>query len=168
MTTIQDNVTEECCPKFDSEKWDNKTFNWKNKLFIKASIPEFFHIPYPPMIGKKITKMMKLAEDTHKLSEDIEDVLLLFNDPHPFRADMYLSVTGQVPNAKNVQFSGTFITKVFDGPFKDIPKYMKQMKDILKTDNKEVEDFYVHYAYCPKCAEKFGHNYMVFFAKIIK
>ena len=125
MATIEDKKTEECCPKFHSEKWDNKTFNWVDKPFIKASIPEFFHIPYPPMIGKKITKMMKMAEEAHKLSEDVEDILLLFNDPHPFRADMYLSVTDQVPDAKNTQLSGTFITKVFDGPFKDVPKFMK-------------------------------------------
>ena len=54
---------EECCPKFNPKKWDKKTLNWKNKKFIKETIPTLFHIPFPPMIGKKITKMYNLAMD---------------------------------------------------------------------------------------------------------
>lgn len=26
--------------------------------------------------------------------------------------------------------------------------------------------YYVHYAYCPKCEKKFGHNYMILFAEV--
>ena len=55
---------QECCPKFYQKKWDGKTFNWDHKQFIKESVPTLFHIPLPPMIGKKITNMMKLAEDS--------------------------------------------------------------------------------------------------------
>ena len=58
----------ECCPKFNPEKWDEKTFNWKNKHFIKESIPQLFHIPFPPMIGRKIMKMWELAKKTKKVS----------------------------------------------------------------------------------------------------
>lgn len=47
---VQDN---ECCPKFEVEKWDKETISWNNKKFIKDTIPEFFHIPFPPMISKK-------------------------------------------------------------------------------------------------------------------
>lgn len=28
------NQKDECCPEFNSEKWDNKTFNWDKKLSI--------------------------------------------------------------------------------------------------------------------------------------
>ena len=51
------NQTDECCPKFVPENWDEKTFNWDNKLFIKDAVPTLFHIPLPSMIGKKVTKM---------------------------------------------------------------------------------------------------------------
>ena len=29
---------QECCPKFEPSKWDNKTFTWKNKPFIKETV----------------------------------------------------------------------------------------------------------------------------------
>ena len=89
--------------------------NWNHKKFIKVSVPTFFHIPFPPMIGKKITQMMQLTEDSRNLSDNKEDVLLLFSDPHPFKTEMYLSVTGDVSKANNIDISGTFVSKVFEG-----------------------------------------------------
>ena len=47
------NKTQECCHEFDPKKWDKKTYLWKDKQFIKESMPAFFHIPFPPIIGKK-------------------------------------------------------------------------------------------------------------------
>jgi len=162
----QKQPTEECCPKFNPKKWDNKTFNWDDKHFIKASVPTLFHRPFKKIMGKRIMEMMQQAETSKKLDKDKEEILLLFNDPSAFKSNMYLSVTDQVPNAKNTELSGTFITKVFDGPYKDIPKFFKRMDAYLSNQGKEADDYYVHYAYCPKCAEKFGHNYMVLFAEL--
>ncbi|NNK19013.1 MAG: hypothetical protein HKP49_07645 [Maribacter sp.] len=156
----------ECCPTFYPERWDEKIFNWDHKKFIKASVPTFFHIPLPPMIGKRVTTMMKMAEDSKKLSEDKEEILLLFNDPSAFKSDMYLSVTDTVSGAKNTTLSGTFVGKVFDGAYNAIPKFMKQMDAYLANQDKKASDYYVHYAYCPKCAKEAGHNFMVLFAKV--
>lgn len=158
---------DECCPQFYPEKWNDKTFHWKNKHFIKASVPTLFHVPFKKMLGKKITHIMQLAEASKKIDKNKEDILLLFNDPNAFKSDIYLSVTDTVPNAKNVELSGAFMAKVFDGPYKDIPKFFKQMDVYLSKHGKEAEDYYVHYAYCPKCAKEKGHNYMVLFAEIV-
>ncbi|TGV04350.1 hydrolase [Flavivirga rizhaonensis] len=166
MSTVQTQKNEECCPEFHPEKWDNKTLNWNQKPFIKETIPTFFHMPLPKMIGKKVTKMMKLAENTNNISTDKLDVLLLFNDPSAFKSNMYLSVIGNVPNANNTTITGTFIGKVFDGTYNQIPKFIKQMNSYLKDHDKKTKDYYTHYAYCPKCARKFGHNYMILFAEI--
>lgn len=78
-------VKEVCCPVFLAEKWNEKTFQWENKKFIKASVPTFFHIPLSPMIGNRIKRLMKRAEDTHKLSDNKDEILLLFTDPHAFK-----------------------------------------------------------------------------------
>lgn len=80
---------QECCLKLNVEKWNEKTFTWNNKPFISATLPTFFHIPYPPMIGKKITRLMKMAEDSQRLSKNKEDILVLFADPHPFNQKYY-------------------------------------------------------------------------------
>jgi len=159
-------TTKECCPTFHPEKWDNKTHQWEKKKFIKASVPTLFHIPLPPMLGKKITKMMKMAEDSGMLSDEKEDILLLFNDPTAFKSELYLSVTNTVQNAENTTLNGTFKSKVFDGAYNAVPKFMKQMDTYLSEQNIKADNYYVHYAYCPKCAKEAGHNYMVFFAEV--
>lgn len=156
----------ECCPKFNPEKWDQKTYNWNNKPFIKETIPTLFHIPFPPMIGKKVTKMWQMIEEAKKAEANKEDILLLFRDPSPFKSELYFSVTGPVPKANNVNISGTFIAKVFAGPYNAIPKFVKQMNEYLVSKGEKAKDYYVHYAYCPKCAEKYGNNYMILFAQV--
>lgn len=159
-------IDKECCPKFEPQRWDEKTFNWENKHFIKESIPTIFHMPFPKAIGKKVTKMMGLAEESDSLSDDKLDDLLLFNDPTAFKSDMYLSVSENVPYAHNVELSGTFISKVYDGAYHKVPKFMKQMNEYLRAQDEKADDYYIHYAYCPKCSKKFGHNYMVLFAEL--
>jgi len=156
----------ECCPEFNPKKWDNKTFNWNKKSFLKESIPTFFHIPFPPMIGKKITKMHNLAKKSGKISPKLDEVLVLFHDPSAFKSNIYFSVTGNVADAHNISISGTFIAKVFEGHYNAIPKFIKQMNEYLLQKNKKAKDYYVHYAYCPGCAKKYSHNYMILFAEV--
>ena len=156
----------ECCSKFEPERWNDKTFHWENKHFIKESIPTIFHIPFPKSIGKKVNKMMVLAEEADSLSDDKLEDLLLFNDPTAFKSDMYLSVAERIQDAQNIELTGTFICKVYEGSYHKVPKFMKQMEDYLRGQDKRVKDYYIHYAYCPKCSKEFGHNFMAMFAEL--
>jgi hypothetical protein len=156
----------ECCPVFDVEKWDDKTLKWDRKLFIKESIPTLFHTPFPPMITKKMRKMCDLVERSDADLPDITDTLVLFHDPSAFRSEIYYSVSKEVTGANNTNISGTFEAKVFDGPYNAIPKFFKEMEEHLAVKGQKPDDYYVHYAYCPNCAEKFGHNYMILFAEV--
>jgi hypothetical protein len=158
-------MEKECCPEFDPKKWDKKTFNWKNKHFIKESVPTLFHIPFPPMIGKKIMKMYNLAVNA-KADPPKKEWLVLFYDPHPFKSELYMNVTKPVKNGNNTNISGTFLTGVFDGPYNAVPKFIKEMDKYLSKKGKKAKKYYVHYAYCPKCSKKFGHNYMILFAGV--
>ena len=165
-STVMQQRDEVCCPTFHPEKWDEKTHHWDQKKFIKASVPTFFHIPLPPMIGNRVTKMMKMAEDSENLASDREAILLLFSDPSAFKSELYLSVENAVPDAENTTLSGTFISKVFDGAFNAVPKFIKQMDAYLDKQKQKAKNYYVHYAYCPKCAKEAGLNYMVLFAEL--
>ena len=158
---------EECCPKFNPKQWNNKTLNWNKKLFIMESIPTLFHIPFPPMIGKKITKMYNLAMK-EKANPAKKDWLVLFHDPSAFRSELFMNITKPIKSkdAKNITISGNFYAKVFDGAYNAIPKFIKEINKILEKKGKKAEDYYVHYAYCPKCAKKTGHNYMILFAEV--
>jgi hypothetical protein len=159
------NQTDECCPKFVPEKWDEKTLNWENKLFIRESIPTLFHIPLPSMIGKKVAKMYNLVMAS-KADPSKQEFLLMFRDPSPFKSELYMSVTRPVEGAENTSLSGEFETRVFDGPFNAVPKFIREMQPYLAGKAKKAKDCFVHYAYCPKCAKKYNHNYMVLFAEV--
>jgi predicted Ser/Thr protein kinase len=155
-----------CCPKFDPKKWDKKTYRWKNKPFIKGSTPLLFHIPFPPLMGRTIVRMMKNTTEAKAEIKKMEDVLLLMHDPSPWKSELYLSVKKKVPNEKNVTLTGTFMSKVFDGPYNAVPRFMKEMGKYLKSKKKKMGKTYVHYAYCPKCVKKYKHNYAVLFVKV--
>ena len=160
------NQNGECCPEFKPEKWDKKTLNWGSKKFIKDSVPAFFHIPFSPMIGKKIARMWKAVEQTGAASLNKEDTLILFRDPTPFKSEIYISVEKDVPAENNVTISGDFVSGVFDGGYNAVPKFIKVMNEYLAKMGKKAKDYYIHYAYCPKCAKKFSHNYMILFARV--
>ena len=156
----------QCCPKFSPKKWDKKAHKWTNKKFIKDSVPAFFHIPSPKMIGKKVTRMWKAVEKAKADAPKKEDTLILFRDPSPFKSEIYISVEKEVPSENNVVISGDFVSMVFDGDYNAIPKFVKIMNQYLVKIDKKAKDYYVHYAYCPDCAKKFGHNYMILFARV--
>lgn len=156
---------EKCCPEFNPTNWDNNKLIWDNKTFIKETMPVLFHIPFPKVINKKITNMVTLLDGINECEMD-ENTLMLFHDPSLFKGEIYLSVDKPIPNANNVTISGEFITKVYEGDYKDVPKFMKQMANYVSEKGKSIKKYYVHYAYCPKCAQKFGTNYMVFFAQV--
>jgi len=160
------NQNEECCPEFDPVKWDRKTFIWENKLFIKESLPTLFHIPFPPMIGKKTTLLHGLAHKSNATIPDKTEALILFRDPSAFKSEIYYAVTKEVEGANNSRVSGTFAARVFDGPYNSVPKFINEMEKHLQEKGQAAKDYYVHYAYCPKCAKESGHNYMILFAQV--
>jgi hypothetical protein len=154
-----------CCPKFAPDRWDDKVHVWKDKRFIKDSIPVFWHIPWPPMIGRLMRRMwvkVVLAD----ASPELEGFLALANDPTPWRTEFYMTTTKEVPDAENVILSGTFVSKVFDGPYQAAPKWIKEMDQLLASQNRKAKKYYFHYTSCPKCAKIYGHNYVVVFAEI--
>jgi len=155
----------ECCPKFDPSPWDGKTHVWRDRLFIKGSVPEFFHMPFPPMIGRLVGRLWKQAQDAGA-DPELKDFLMLAYDPSPWKGEIYISVTKEVPNADNVKMSGTYISKVFDGPYNAVPKWIKEMDGFLAKQGRKALKYYIYNTTCPKCAKKYGHNYSVAFAQV--
>jgi hypothetical protein len=159
--------TEECCPEFDRILWEHKKFVWSDKLFLKDSVPEFFHIPLPSMYEKAITRMWKKAMDAGAIPDDKKDSLLLAYDPSPWKGELLLAVTHEIPGENHERLSGTFISNVFDGPYSDAPKYIKETDGYLASQEMKAKKYYFYYAYCPKCAKKYGHNYIVVLAQVL-
>jgi hypothetical protein len=157
--------TDVCCPKFDTVPWDEKTHQWQEKLFIKDTVPQLFHMPLPWTVNRTIGRMWNQAEQA-KAAPDIKDFLMLAYDPSPWKSEFYLAVTKEVPGAENHKLSGTFLSKVFDGPFHAVPQWIKEMDQYIASKGKKTQKYYFYFTTCPKCAKKYGHNYVVAFAQV--
>lgn len=154
----------DCCAEFDPATWDGKVTTWKDKRFIKDSIPQFLHMPFPPMFARKMTRMWEEAQHAGAAPE-IGDFLFLTYDPSPWKSELYLAVNKEVPNADNVTLSGEFVSKVFDGPYNAVPEWIKEMDGYLASQGKTAKRYYFYFTTCPKCAKNYGHNYAVVFAE---
>ncbi|MBL7856313.1 MAG: hypothetical protein JNM57_01390 [Cyclobacteriaceae bacterium] len=165
--TLENQVrdTEVCCPEFNPALWNDKKHVWNNKLFLKDSVPEFFHIPLPNVFGKVISRMWEKATDAGAVPE-VRDFLMLAHDPTPFRGELLLFVTHEIPGGDHIRLSGTFMSKVFDGPYSSVPTFMKEMNEYLTRLKMKAKKYYFYYAYCPKCSKKYGHNYIVAIAEV--
>ena len=58
------------------------------------------------------------------------------------------------------------MAQVFEGPYKNIRHWVKQMTDYVRQQGKELKKLYFFYTTCPKCAKYYGKNYVVLLAQI--
>ena len=79
---------------------------------------------------------------------------------------MYIAVSKEVPGAQMARISGTFLTRVFEGPFANVRKWVQEMKTYVASQKKEIQKLYFFYTTCPKCAKYYGKNYVVLLAQI--
>lgn len=154
---------ETCCPRFEPSLWDEKEITWKDKRFVKDNVRAMMHIPLN--MGQVITRMWNNIEKAGAKPEDKAFLMLSF-EGNPWRSEQYIHVTKDVPGMENVTFSGQFLTKVFEGPYKDAPNWFKEMLNYVKSKGKEAKKIYFYYTTCPKCAKKYGKNYVVLFAEV--
>ena len=154
-----------CCLQFEPEKWDDVQHTWNEKSFLMDTVPEIFHIPLPGTYAKAIGRMWKKAQDAGA-APDVKDFLLLAHDPTAFKSKLYMSVKKEVAGGRNLKLSGTFLSKVFEGPYSDVGKCIDQMNQFLEAGEMKAKKHYVYFPYCPKCAKKYGHNYIVVMSEV--
>ncbi len=151
----------ECCPKFNSELWEDKEIIWEHKLFVKDWVRSMFHIPMN--FGAVMKKNVALIEKAHAKSEEM---IVLSDENSLWGSDVYIDVTKEVPDAQMVQLSGIFLSKVFEGPYRNMGTWIKEMKLYVEKKGKNLKKLYFYYTTCPKCAKKYGKNYVVLLAQV--
>jgi len=149
-----------CCDPFNPEPWQEKEITWKDKIFVKDSVSSFLHIPLN--YGKKVVKNISLIEKAEAKSPY---QLMLTDEKSAWGSDIYIDVSKEVPGAEMTMISGTFLTKVFEGPYQNAGKWASVMKEYVKSKGKEMKKLYFSYTTCPKCAKAYGKNYVVLFAQ---
>lgn len=150
-----------CCQKFDPAPWDGKTFDWNNKRFIKDKV---FTLFYMPMNFGGVMK--RVYEKVEKAGNTIQDGMWLSDHTSKWNMDLYLAVDKEVAGVKNVTLSGKFLSKVYEGNFKDTGKWTQDFENYAKDKAIALKKIYMWYTTCPKCAKKYGKNYVVLVGQI--
>lgn len=158
---LSDNPTG-CCPRFDPVGWDEQELHFKDKRFVKAKTRSLMHVPVN--MGSVFSKTFKAIEEADAQGED--GFIVLSRDSSAWTAEHYFAVVRDVPGQDMTRMSGEFVTKVFEGPYKDAPKWCAETEGYAKENGKAVEDTYFFYTTCPKCAKYYGKNYVVVVARV--
>jgi hypothetical protein len=150
-----------CCPRFDPGPWEDKEIKFQEKLFLKDHVRSFLHIPLN--FDKVMVKNMEKITAAGALSPE---PLLLSDEKSMWGSDVYIAVSREVPGAQMEKISGSFLSKVFEGPYKNMGMWVKEMQGFVKSKGKELKKMYFFYTTCPKCAKYYGKNYTVIMAQV--
>ena len=150
-----------CCPRFNPEPWDQKEITFQDKLFVKDHVKSFLHIPVN--FGKVMIRSMEKIQKVDALAPE---PVVLTDEKSLWGSDIYIAVTKDVPDAEMASISGTFLCKVYEGPYQNVRKWIENIKAYVTSKNKEMKNIYVYYTTCPKCAKVYGRNYVVLLAQI--
>jgi hypothetical protein len=151
----------DCCPKFNPAPWQDKEITWNSKKFVKDRVASFLHIPLN--FGKVVIRNMELID---KVGARSPYQLMLTDEKSLWGSDIYIDVAKDVPGADMVTLSGTFLTKVFEGPYNNMGIWAKEMAAYVKAKGKTQKKLYFSYTTCPKCAKKFGKNFVVLICQV--
>lgn len=152
---------ETCCPRFNPEPWDEKTITWKDKRFVKDRVTSFFHIPlnYGAVMARNVDMVRASGANTASR-------VILTDENSLWGADVYFEVSKDIPGAKMASISGTFLCKVFEGPYRNVRNWIGEMKNWVAARGKPFRKLYFYYTTCPNCAKKYGKNYVVILAEV--
>jgi len=149
-----------CCPEFHPEPWDDNISEWQLKRFLKDRVCTVMHMPLN--FG---AVMRRMNEKVEAAGAAMPDYLCLSDHTSGWNMDIYLAVDREIPGGQMVALGGSYYSKVYEGPFKDTGKWIKNFRDTVKEKGLTMKKMYVWYTTCPKCAKKYGKNYVVLFAE---
>jgi hypothetical protein len=149
-----------CCPRFDPAPWDGQEIVWQDKLFVKDRVRSFVHIPLN--FGKVVVRNLQKIGPAGAGDKS----LMVCDENSLWGADLYIAVIREVPGTRSARLSGKFFSRVFEGPFKNVGGWAREMRADLAREGRRVEKLLFYYTTCPKCAEAYGKNYVVLLAKV--
>lgn len=150
-----------CCARFDPTPWRERVLHWNDKLFVKVHLHSLFHMPLG--IGRAFERVHAQIEQA---GAGCDEPFVLSDELSPWAADYYFPVSKEVPGQTMVKLSGTYLTRVFEGPYRDMPYWMEAMREHVVTSGATLDKVYGWYTTCPRCAKAFGENYVVLLAKV--
>ena len=92
--------------------------------------------------------------------------MILTRDISAWKSEQLYAVSKPIEDADNVVLSGIYLTRVFDGPYKNAEGWYLEMLNYAKQQGYKAKNVYFFYTTCPKCAKHYGHNYTIGLAEI--
>ena len=161
MARLYESAETGCCPRFNPAPWEDKEVAWQDKLFVKDHVRSFLHIPLG--FGKMMVRNVEKIKAAGAMSPE---PFMLSDENSPWGSDIYIGVSQEVPGAEMVRMSGSFLTKVFEGPYRNMGRWVKEMRAFIKARDQQMKNLYFFYTTCPACAKYYGKNYTVLLAEI--
>jgi len=152
-----------CCAVPNVTAWDEQEVKFENQHFIRMYTRSFLHIPLN--MAKVMTVLQSTAEAAGA-EMPLQKAMILSREISPWKAEQLYAVSKRIPKADNTTLSGKFMTKVFEGPFKNAGQWYKQLTRYVKRSGHEPKKIYFFYTTCPKCAKHYGKNYVIGLASI--
>lgn len=150
-----------CCPRFDPAPWDGQEITWQQKRFVTDRVRSVLHIPLN--FGSVLAGNLKLIE----AADALESPRVLLSDENSlWGSDLFIAVTKSVPGATMTEISGTFLTKVFEGPYRHAGTWAADMTSSVEAAGHSVKRLFFFYTTCPRCAAVYGKNFTVLLAQV--
>ncbi len=151
----------ECCPPFNPAPWNDTFVDWTNKLFVKDHVCTLFYMPLN--FGGVISRLMKKVDEAQASSPDY---LGLSYHSSPWRMEISIGVSKPVVGLQNESLSGRFYSRVYEGKFSETGRWNKDFEEKAKARSLLLRKTYFWYTTCPKCAKKYGKNYVVILGEV--
>jgi len=151
-----------CCPRFHPEPWDEQDLRFRDKLFVRSKTRSLFHVPLN--MGSVFRRTFSAIEGANAQRDS--NFVVLSRDESAWSAEHLFAVSKDVPGQEMVRLTGDYVTKVFEGPYRNMPRWCDELGDSVRADGNEPTRTYFFYTTCPKCARTYGKNYVVGVAQI--
>jgi hypothetical protein len=152
-----------CCAIPDLKAWDDKRLSLKDHHFIRGYVRSLMFIPLN--MGKVIGRLHSTAVDA-KTELPPTKSLLISKDVSPWKAEQLYGVSKPVEGADNVTLEGTYLSRVFEGPYSKDKTWYREMVEVARKAGSEFDEVRFFYTTCPKCAKHYGVNKVVALARV--
>ena len=145
-----------CCPEFNPDAWKEKETTLDDRFFIKKQVRTFNYMPLN--FGSVMTKAIEQIES---FGATVVENMVLSEHVGRWKMEVFIAVEKEIPELKTFKMHGTFLANAYEGPYKDTGAWSKDFELLAKGKSFAVTRWFMWYTTCPRCAKKYGKNYVV-------
>ncbi len=150
-----------CCRRLGPGAWDRRFWSWDDKPFYRATYLTFFNIPL-----NLDSVVEKAVEEIGSHNLWTEPMIYLGRDETAFHSSVLISVSRFTDQLPIETLSGRYYSRLFQGPYADSGKYVRETKTDLREQGSDAGETYMYHATCPRCIGEGKPPQTVVFAEV--